>query len=40
MARLIEPDGTTGLIVTIEYATRYCRLNSGWTWEYYDEHTP
>lgn len=34
MARLIEPDGTPNLIVTVEYAIHYCESHSGWTWEY------
>jgi hypothetical protein len=33
MARLIEPDGTVNLIVTVAYAIEYCRTHSGWTWE-------
>lgn len=40
MARLIEPDGTIGLIVTIEYAMRWCASYPAWTWEYYDPQTP
>jgi hypothetical protein len=34
MARLIEPDGTYGIIVTVEYAISYCSDHRGWTWEY------
>lgn len=34
VARLIEPDGTPNIIVTVDYAIRYCRHNPGWTWEY------
>ena len=33
MARLIEPDGTINLIVTVDYAIEYCRTHPGWTWE-------
>jgi hypothetical protein len=36
MARLIEPDGTFGLIVTVAYAVNYCRVHPGWTWEHYE----
>lgn len=34
MARLIEPDGTPNIIVTVEYAINYCKSHAGWTWEY------
>jgi len=33
MARLIEPDGTKGFVVTKAYAIEYCRTNPGWSWE-------
>jgi hypothetical protein len=36
MAKLIEPDGTVGLVVSVEYAIRYCREHPGWTWSYAD----
>jgi len=41
MAQLIEPDGTVGLIVAIDYAVEYCRTHPGWTWrcvETWEEH--
>jgi hypothetical protein len=37
MARLIEPSGIPGIIVTVAYAIEYCRNHPGWTWEYCDE---
>jgi len=37
MARLIEPSGIPGIIVTVEYAVEYCKTHPGWTWEYCDE---
>jgi len=33
MARLIEPDGTLGLEVSIEYAIQWCKAHPGWSWE-------
>lgn len=37
-AQLIEPDGTIGLIMSIESAIEYCKTHSGWTWCFvYDE---
>ncbi len=36
IARLIEPDGTLGIEVTVEYAINYCACHPGWTWEYCD----
>ena len=32
MAQLIEPDGTEGIIVTVEYAIRFCAEHPGWSW--------
>ncbi len=32
MAQLIESDGTDGIIVTVEYAIRFCAENPGWSW--------
>jgi hypothetical protein len=37
MARLIEPDGTSGILVTVEFAIEYCKTHPGWTWECCDE---
>ena len=37
MARLIEPDGTLGIITTVEDAVEYCKNHPGWTWEFCDE---
>lgn len=36
MARLIEPDGTPGLVVTVAYAVEYCRTHPDWTWQTWD----
>lgn len=33
MARLIEPDGTRNIIVTVAYAIEYCKTHPGWSWE-------
>ena len=33
-AQLIEPDGTIGLIVPIDYAVDWCSSHPGWTWRY------
>ncbi len=32
MAQLIEPDGTTGIILTITAAIEFCRTHPGWSW--------
>lgn len=32
--RLIEPDGTENIIVSMDYAINYCRQYSGWSWRY------
>lgn len=37
MARLIEPDGTINIIVTVDYAIQYCIEHPGWSWESYNE---
>lgn len=34
MVKLIEPDGTVSLIVTMDYAIKYCASHPGWTWQY------
>jgi hypothetical protein len=36
MAQLIEPDGTEGIIVTIQYAIEFCGSNAGWSWRQVD----
>lgn len=36
MAQLIEPDGTEGIIVTIQYAIEFCGTNAGWSWRQVD----
>ena len=37
MAQLIEPDGTLGIITTVNDAIAYCSSHSGWSWKYYEE---
>lgn len=32
--KLIEPDGTENIKVTIEYAIEYCKSHIGWTYRY------
>lgn len=34
MARLIEPDGTPNIEMTVQAAIEYCRTHPGWSWEY------
>ncbi len=36
MAQLIEPDGTVGIIVSIDYAIAYCNDHPGWSWRLYE----
>ena len=33
MARLIEPDGTLNILVTVSYAIAWCKRHPDWTWE-------
>lgn len=37
MARLIEPDGTKGIILSVSAAIEWCKTHPGWSWEYVDE---
>lgn len=32
MAQLIEPDGTAGIVVSIQDAIEFCARNAGWSW--------
>ena len=32
MAQLIEPDGTEGIVLSIQDAITFCPLNAGWSW--------
>ena len=36
MAQLIEPDGTDGIIVTVQNAIEFCAANAGWSWRQID----
>jgi len=36
MAQLLEPDGTEGITVAIEYAIEFCANNPGWSWRQVD----
>lgn len=36
MAQLIEPDGTEGIVVTIQDAIAFCASNPGWSWREID----
>ena len=32
MAQLIKPDGTEGIVVSIQDAIEFCATNAGWSW--------
>lgn len=32
MVKLIEPNGTEGIIVSMNYAINYCKSHIGWNW--------
>ena len=32
-ARLIEPDGTIGIITSVSDAVAYCKTHPGWSWQ-------
>ena len=36
MAQLIEPDGTEGITVSIQYAIDFCAKHPGWSWRQAD----
>ena len=36
MTQLIEPDGTDGIIVTVQNAIEFCASNAGWSWRQID----
>ena len=36
--QLIEPDGTIGVIVSLDEAIAYCDEHPGWTWAEVEQH--